>query len=290
MSKGSTISLFVLGVFAFVIYLSTFIVDQRELVILKQLGKIVEKKYEPGLHFKWPFFQNVVKFDRRILTLDSRPELILTGEKKNVLVDYFVKWRISQVDDYYRTFGGREVDAMSRMAQTVKDGLQAEFGNRTIKEVVSGDREIIMQKVGKSVDEKVNKFGIEIIDVRIKQIELPANVRESVFQRMRVERERIAKEHRALGEKESLIIRAKADRTRTELLATAMSNAEIVRGAGDARSTEIYAKAYGNDPKFYEFYRSLEAYRKTFNSKQDVFIMEPDSEFFSYFGNISGAK
>lgn len=290
MSKSNTLTLIVLGFVALLVYMSTFVVDQRERAIMKQLGQIVEKEYEPGLHFKIPFYQNVIKFDRRILTMDSRPELILTGEKKNVLVDYFVKWRISRVEDYYRTFGGREFDAMSRMAQTVKDGLQAEFGNRTIREVVSGEREEIMQKVAKSVDEKVSKFGIEIVDVRIKQIELPANVRESVFQRMRVERERIAKEHRALGEKESLIIRAKADRMRTELLATAMRNAEIVRGAGDAQSTEIYAKAFGKDPQFYEFYRSLEAYRRTFNTKQDVFIMEPDSEFFRYFGNIAGSQ
>ncbi len=290
MSRGNTISMIILGAIAITLYLATFVVDQRERAILLQLGQIVEKEFEPGLHFKWPFYQNVQKFDRRILTLDSRPELILTGEKKNVLVDYFVKWRISKVEDYYRTFGGREFDAMSRMAQTVKDGLQAEFGNRTIREVVSGEREEIMQKVGKNVDEKVGKFGIEIIDVRIKQIELPPNVRESVFQRMRVERERIAKEHRALGQKESLIIRAKADRARTELLAEAMQNAEKIRGAGDAMSTEIYARAYGKDPQFYEFYRSLEAYRKTFNTKQDVFVMEPDSEFFRYFGSISGTN
>ena len=185
MSKGNTLSMIILGAIAILLYLATFVVDQRERAILLQLGQIVEKEFEPGLHFKWPFYQNVQKFDRRILTLDSRPELILTGEKKNVLVDYFVKWRISKVEDYYRTFGGREFDAMSRMAQTVKDGLQAEFGNRTIREVVSGERAEIMQKVGQNVDEKVGKFGIEIIDVRIKQIELPPNVRESVFQRMR---------------------------------------------------------------------------------------------------------
>jgi membrane protease subunit HflC len=290
MSKGNTLSMIILGAIAILLYLSTFIVDQRERAILLQLGQIVEKEFEPGLHFKWPFYQNVQKFDSRILTLDSRPELILTGEKKNVLVDYFVKWRISKVEDYYRTFGGREFDAMSRMAQTVKDGLQAEFGNRTIREVVSGERAEIMQKVGQNVDEKVGKFGIEIIDVRIKQIELPPNVRESVFQRMRVERERIAKEHRALGQKASLIIRAKADRARTELLATAMQNAEKIRGAGDAQSTEIYADAYSKEPQFYEFYRSLEAYRKTFNTKQDVFVMEPDSEFFKYFGNVQGSE
>ncbi len=290
MPRANTLSLIFLGAIAIVLYLSVFIVDQREKVILLQLGQIIEKEYDPGLYFKWPFLQNVRRFDRRILTLDSRPELILTGEKKNVLVDYFVKWRISKIEDYYRTYGGREFDAMSRMAQTVKDGLQAEFGNRTIREVVSGEREEIMQKVAQSVDEKVGEFGIEIIDVRIKQIELPPNVRESVFQRMRVERERIAKEHRAMGEKESLIIRAKADRARTELLADAMRKAEEIRGAGDAESTDIYARAYGKDPDFYQFYRSLQAYRTTFNSKQDILVMEPDSEFFKFFGSTAGTK
>lgn len=289
MSSKNVISLILILVVAIILALSVFIVDQRQKALVLQLGQIVDHKTEPGLYFKIPVFQNVQYFDSRILTLDSRPELILTGEKKNVLVDYYVKWRISDVKNYYRTFGGREFDAMSRMAETIKDGLQAEFGNRTIREVVSGDRVEIMQKVGEGVDEKVSKFGIEIIDVRIKQIELPLNVRGSVFQRMRVERERIAKEHRAKGEKESLIIRAKADRARTELLADARRQAEEIRGAGDAEATQIYAEAYSKDPKFYQFYRSMQAYRETFNTKEDILVLEPDSEFFRYFGNSLGS-
>jgi membrane protease subunit HflC len=290
MSRTNIISIIGLAIIAIVLSLSMFIVDQRQKALVLQLGQIVGQKTEPGLYFKIPLFQNVKIFDSRILTLDTRPELILTGEKKNVLVNYYVKWRISDLQNYYRTFGGREFDAMSRMAETIKDGLQAEFGNRTIKEVVSGDRVEIMRKVSEGVDEKIGKFGIEIIDVRIKQIELPINVRDSVFQRMRVERERIAKELRAKGEKESLIIRAKADRARTELIADARRKAQEIRGSGDAEATQIYAEAYNKDPKFYQFYRSMEAYRNTFDTKSDILILEPDSEFFQYFGNALGTQ
>ncbi|MCK5092414.1 MAG: protease modulator HflC [Gammaproteobacteria bacterium] len=277
-----------LGVFAIaaislLVWLSVFIVDEREKAMLFRLGEIVRSDYEAGVHFMIPFINNVKKFDRRILTLDSKPEQILTGEKKNVMVDYFVKWRISNVEDFYRSFGGRERDASIRMAQIIKNALQAELGNRTIKEVVSGQREEIMYNVTTSADGKVKEFGIEIVDVRVKQIELPVNVRESVFERMRVERDRIAKEFRAEGEKDSKIIHAKADRKRTELLASAKREAEEIRGAGDAIATETYAKAYGKNAEFYKFYRSLLAYKSTFNSKDDILVLEPDSEFFQYF-------
>lgn len=265
-------------------WLSVFQVKETETAILLRLGEVVRTDFNPGLHFMVPIYQNVRKYDRRVLTLDSRPEQILTGEKKNVMVDYFVKWRISNAELYYRTFGGRENDALQRMAQTTKDGLQSELGNRTIKDVVSGERKEIMENVAQRVHSKVIDFGIDIIDVRIKQIELPVNVRSSVFDRMSVERERIAKEHRAKGEKESLIIRAKADRKRTEMLATAERQSEEIRGAGDAKATQTYADAYQQDEEFYEFYRSLLAYRTSFNQKQDILVLEPDSEFFSYFG------
>ena len=264
--------------------MSVFIVDEREKAILLRLGEIVRTDFKPGIHFKTPFINNVIKFDSRILTLDARPEQILTGEKKNVLVDYFVKWRIADVEKYYRSFSGLERDAALRMSQTVKDGLQQELGDRTIREVVSGEREQIMQAVTQRASEKVQGFGIEIVDVRIKQIELPPNVRNSVFERMRVERERIAKEHRANGEKEARIIRAKANRKRTEILADARRKAEEIRGAGDAIATETYARAYSRDADFYRFYRSLEAYRKSFRDRSDILVLEPDSEFFRYFG------
>ncbi|WJW74819.1 protease modulator HflC [Thiohalobacter sp. IOR34] len=271
-------------------WMSMFVVDERERAILFHLGEIVRSDYEPGLHFMVPIYNNVKKFDRRILTLDAKPEQVLTGEKKNVLVDYFVKWRISDVESFYRSFGGREIDAASTLAQTIKDGLQAELGNRTIKEVVSGERKEIMASVARRAGSKVSDFGIEIIDFRIKQIELPSKVAGAVFQRMRAERERVAKEHRARGEKESLIIRARADRLRTEILAAARRKADEIRGAGDAQATEIYAEAYGRDPAFYGFYRSMEAYRTAFSSKQDVMVLEPDNEFFRFFADDQGRR
>ena len=271
-------------------YLSLFTVDEREKAIMFRLGEIVRSDFEPGLHFKLPIVNNVRKFDSRVLTLDSRPEQILTGEKKNVLIDYYVKWQIEQVEDYYRAFSGRESDAISRMAQTIKDGLQAELGNRTIREVVSDERTQIMSNVATKADEKMAQFGIDVIDVRIKQIELPPNVATSVFDRMRAERERIAKEHRAEGEKAARIIRARADRERTELLADARRQAEEIRGAGDAQATQIYAEAFSQDEDFFDFYRSMQAYRESFTSKQDILLLQPDSDFFQYFSGGTGGR
>lgn len=290
MFASKMIALVIAGLAGIILYLSAFIVKETDQAIVFQLGEIVHSDYEPGIHFMKPLINNVRLFERRILTLDSRPEQILTGEKKNVMVDYFVKWRIADVEDYYRSFGGRESDALLRMSQTIKDGLQGELGNRTIKEVVSGQRQEIMTNVAMRAGEKLSGFGIEIIDVRIKQIELPGQVRSSVYERMSAERERIAKEHRALGEKESRIIRAQADRQRTELLAQAQRSAEEIRGAGDAIATETYANAYGKNTSFYEFYRSMLAYKNTFNSKQDIMVLEPDAEFFQYFSEISGER
>ena len=266
-------------------WMSVFTVDERERAILFHLGQIARSDFEPGLHFMVPVYHNVRKFDRRILTLDAKPEQILTGEKKNVLVDYFAKWRITDVEAFYRSFGGREIDATSRMAQTIKDGLQSELGNRTIRAVVSGERKEIMDGVARRANHKMRDFGIQIVDFRIKQIELPSNVAVSVFERMRAERERIAKEHRALGEKAARIIRARADRARTEILAEARRKSDEIRGAGEAQATEIYAKAYDRDREFYDFYRSLQAYRTAFRSSDDLLVLEPDSEFFRYFGS-----
>ena len=266
-------------------WMSVFTVDERERAILFHLGQIVRSDFEPGLHFMIPVYHNVRKFDRRILTLDAKPEQILTGEKKNVLVDYFAKWRITDVEAFYRSFGGREIDAASRMAQIIKDGLQSELGDRTIRAVVSGERKEIMEGVAQRANDKMRDFGIQIVDFRIKQIELPSNVAGAVFERMRAERELIAKEHRALGEKAARIIRARADRARTEILAEARRKSDEIRGAGEAQATEIYAKAYDRDREFYDFYRSLQAYRTAFRSSDDLLVLEPDSEFFRYFGS-----
>lgn len=283
------LSLFILGLVILLGLSSLFVVDERELAIKFQLGEIVKSDYQPGLHFKapWPI-NNVQKFDKRVLTLDTRPERFLTGEKKNVSVDFFVKWRIRQPEIFYTSFVGDERQAGLRLLQIIKNGLQLEFDKRTIKQVVSGQRAQMMRDLTVKGNSELSQFGIEIIDVRIKQIELPVDVRNSVFQRMRAERERIAKEHRAQGQETAKGIRAVAERDRTVLLAEAQRDAETTRGEGDAIATETYAKAYSQDAGFYEFYRSMEAYKTALASKQDVLVLEPNSEFFKYFGSNTG--
>ena len=268
---------------------SLFIVDERQLAIKFQLGEIVESNYEPGLHVKapWPI-NNVRKFDKRILTLDTRPERFLTGEKKNVSVDFFVKWRIKHPATYYTSFMGDERQAGLRLLQIVNNGLQLEFDKRTIKQVVADDRSVMMTDLTTKANNEVEPFGIEIVDVRIKQIELPDEVLNSVYQRMRAERERIAKEHRAQGQEAAKGIQAVADRERTVLLAEAKRDAEVSRGEGDALATEIYANAYGENQEFYAFYRSMNAYREALANSNDVLVLEPDSEFFRYFSDYSG--
>ena len=268
---------------------SLFIVDERQLAIKFQLGEIVESNYEPGLHIKapWPI-NNVRKFDKRILTLDTRPERFLTGEKKNVSVDFFVKWRIKEPARYYTSFMGDERQAGLRLLQIVNNGLQLEFDKRTIKQVVADDRSVMMTDLTTKANNEVKPFGIEIVDVRIKQIELPDEVLNSVYQRMRAERERIAKEHRAQGQEAAKGIQAVADRERTVILAEARRDAEISRGEGDALATEIYADAYGENQEFYAFYRSMTAYREALANPNDVLVLEPNSEFFKYFNDYSG--
>jgi membrane protease subunit HflC len=262
-----------------------FIVDERQLAIKFRLGEIVDSDYAPGLHFKapWPI-NNVRKFDKRILTLDTQPERFLTNEKKNVSVNFFVKWRIKSPALFYTSFMGDERQAGLRLMQIIKNGLQLEFDQRTIRQVVSDERSQMMTNLTTKGNEEVAQFGIEIVDVRIKQIELPPDVRTSVFQRMRAERERIAAEHRAQGEEAAKGIRAVADRERTVLLAEAQRDAEVTRGEGDARATDIYGKAYSQDAEFYDFYRSMNAYRGALANGNDVLVLEPDSEFFKYFG------
>lgn len=272
-----------------VLWTSFFIIDERQVAIKLQLGEIIEAEYAPGLHFMKPlFFNNVIKFDKRILTLDTRPERFLTGEKKNVSVDFFIKWRIMNPENFYTSFAGDESQAGLRLLQIVKNGLQLEFDQRTIKQVVSGERAEMMESVTMDANAAVNDFGIEVIDVRIKQIELPVEVRNAVFDRMRAERDRIAREHRAQGDEAAKGIRAVADRERTVLLAEAQRDAERLRGEGDAKATKTYADAYSKDKDFYAFYRSMNAYRKSLDSKRDILVLEPDSEFFKYFNSSTG--
>jgi len=278
----------IVGFLVFAVFISSFTlftVNEYEKAIKFKLGKIEKFDYTPGLYVQIPFVNNIRKFDARILTLDSEPQQFLTGEKKNVIVDFFVKWRIARVDDFYTSFSGDERQASLRLSEIIKNGLQIEFDTRTIKEVVSGDRAEIMDNLKKKANEQVGQFGIDIIDVRIKQIELPPKVRSSVFQRMRAERERVAKSHRSKGAETAERIRADADRQRTVIKAEAYREAETIRGNGDAKATDIYAKAYGKNSEFYSFYRSINAYKESFSNKKDIIVLEPTSEFFKYFKN-----
>ncbi len=262
---------------------SFFIVDQRERAVLFQVGELKDAEFKPGLHLKIPFFQSVSKFDGRVLTLDNHTENFLTGEKKNVEVDFFVKWRIADPAVYYRATGGQELVALDRLSAIVNRGLRDEFGSRTIQQAVSDERDVIMQELERKVVTNVRDLGVEIIDVRLKSINLPQTVSESVYDRMRAERARVASDLRARGAEEAEKIRAEADREAQVTLANAYKTAEQLRGEGDAKAADIYAKAYGQDAEFYSFYRSLNVYRASFGSGQDILVLEPNSPFFKYF-------
>lgn len=263
--------------------LTAYTVDQRQNAIIFQLGEIVDVKTEPGLYFKIPFLQNIRYFDSRVLTLDSNePERFITSEKKNVLVDSFVKWRIIDVKKYYVSVGGDEARARTRLFQTVNDSLRAEFGKRTVHDVVSGQRDQIMEILRQKADQDARKIGVQVLDVRLKRVDLPQEVSESVYQRMEAERKRVANELRSTGAGEAEKIRADADRQREVIIAEAYRDAQRTKGEGDAKAAEIYAEAYSRNPEFYAFYRSMEAYRQTFKNKSDVMVLDPSSEFFKY--------
>ncbi len=270
------------------VYSSTFIVNQWEMALKLRLGEIVDSDYEPGLHFKLPIVHNVTKFDGRIQTLDARPERFITLEKKDVIVDSYVKWRITNVALYFRSTGGSATKTGRLLAERINTSLRDEFGKRTIQEVISGDRTEIMTLLTKESDSQASELGIEVLDVRIKQIDLPAEVSGSVYERMRAERERVARDLRAKGAEAAEKIRAGADKERTVILANAYKLAEEQRGAGDARSSAVYADAYNTNREFYSFYRSLNAYKSVFRGGQDIMVLEPNSEFFRYFKNQLG--
>jgi membrane protease subunit HflC len=279
---------FGVAVLVAIVWASAFFVDQRELALKLRLGEIVDADYQPGLHFKIPVINNIKKFDKRIQALDAKAERFLTIEKKDVIVDYFVKWRISNVAQFFRSTGGLPDRAGQLLESRINTALRDEFGKRTIQEVVSGERREIMDTLTKKADENAEDIGVDIIDVRVKKIDLPAEVSESVYGRMRAERERVARDLRARGAEAAERIRADADRQRTELLAEAYREAEQTRGEGDARSAEIYAAAFEKDPEFYAFWRSLGAYRQAFEQGGDMMVLEPDSDFFRYFKDQLG--
>lgn len=268
-----------------------FIIKETERGVMLEFGKVVRADIEPGLHVKIPLVNEVRKFDARVLTLDARPERFLTVEKKGMMVDSFAKWRISDVGKYYTATNGEESRAERLLAQRVNEGLRNGFGERSLQEVVSGERDQLMTALTTRLNAITQtELGIELVDVRVKRIDLPEQVSESVFNRMTTEREREAREHRSKGKEQAEVIRADADRQRTILEAEAYRDSEQIRGEGDAKAAAIYAAAFNKDPEFYSFVRSLNAYRETFKGKEDVMLVDPDSDFFRYLKDSKGGK
>lgn len=284
------VSTTIAGLIILVILLSTlFVVDQRQYAIVFALGEVKKVINEPGLHFKLPPpFQNVVFLDKRILTLDTpEADRFITAEKKNILVDAYVKWRILDPRLYFISFTGDERRAQDRMSQMIKAALNEEITKRTVREVISGERSKVMNAIQKKVTEEAKQIGVEIIDVRLKRVDYVEQINNSVYDRMKAERVRVANELRSTGAAESEKIRADADRQRTVILAEAYRDAENIRGDGDAKATQIYSQAFGQNPEFYKFYRSLEAYRASFKNRNDMMVVDPNSEFFKYFKSTS---
>jgi modulator of FtsH protease HflC len=279
----STLVLIVIGFFALMGSSSLFTVHQTQYALKVRLGKVVSSDFEPGLNFKLPIVDQIRYFDKRVQNLDAPAERFLTSEKKNLIVDSYIKWRITNVGQYFISVGGVEKVANQRLSEITADGLRSKFASRTIQEVVSGDRASIMSSITEEANKRAQSLGVEVVDVRIKRIELPQEVSQSVHRRMEAERERVAKELRSRGEAEAVRIRADADRQRVVLQAEAQRKAEEIRGLGEAQATEIYAQAFTQDPEFYNFYRSLNAYKRTFGHKNDLLVFEPNSDFFKYF-------
>tara|TARA_B100000925_G_scaffold155318_1_gene116522 strand:- start:99 stop:968 length:870 start_codon:yes stop_codon:yes gene_type:complete len=268
---------------------STFIVDEREVAIKFRLGEIVRSYDVPGLYLMIPFINNVKKYDSRLLTMDSKPEQFLTSEKKNVIVDSFVKWKITSPENFYRASKGDERIGINRLSQIINDLTKSEFSKRTINEVVSGDRDKLMEIVKTEANNSAGALGITVIDVRLKKVDLPEEVSDSVYARMVKERATVAKAFRSKGKEEAQGISATAERESATIIAEAYKEAQKIKGEGDAISTETYAAAYNLSPEFYSFYRSLTAYRESFNAKQDVLVIKPDSDFFKYFTDPEGS-
>ncbi len=293
MSKNISSS-FIVTVVALLLFMGNsfiYVMKQTEKGVKLRFGRIIEADIQPGLHFKMLGADKVLKFDGRILTHEARQESFLTREKKRLIVDAFAKWRITDVEAYYKATGGDEAVADSRLADRVNDGLRNQFGTRTLHEVVSGERDLLMDNITIELNKTVGEsLGIEVVDVRVKRIDLPSEVSEQVFRRMKAEREKEARELRSKGKESAEKIRADADRQETIIAANAYKESEQLRGAGDANASAIYANAYNRDPEFYAFTRSLKAYTRSFGSKGDILLVEPDSDFFRYLKDPYGRK
>ena len=270
--------------------LSAFTVNQRELAIKLQVGEVVRADYEPGLHFKIPVFQTIRKFPKRILTISDRPERIFTAERLALQVDFFVKWRIVDPVQFYTSTGGALLVANNRLSEIIKNAIVTEFGKRSVQEAISVERVELMRDMLETAKETAQGLGVELVDVRVKQVEFPDDVRNSVYQQMREERARVAAERRAQGAEIAEQKRSAADRQRTVIIADANRDAQIIRGEGDARAAETYASAYSQDPEFYAFYRSIDAYRNSVGKSGDILVLDPNNEFFRYLNRSSGGQ
>lgn len=288
--KPATINILVATVALLVIAsLSLFVVDQRQTAIVFQFGEIVRIEDQPGIKWKLPLVQNVKYFDRRIQTVDAtEPERYMTSEKKNVMVDAFVKWRIADVKQYYIRMSGDQMRAEIRLMQTVNSAIREEFGKHTVHDVVSGEREKIMTVLREKTNADAKDIGVEVLDVRLKRVDLPSEISDKVFTRMEAERKTVANDLRATGYSESEKIRADADRQRQVILANAYRDAQRIKGEGDAKATSIYANAFSHNPEFFAFYRSMEAYKESFKNKGDVMVIDPNSDFFKYLKKGAG--
>ena len=290
MNTAKMAGLMLLGAAVVVIGLSAFTVNEREMAIKLQLGEVVQADYDPGLHFKWPFVQNVRKFPRRILTISDRPERIFTAENEAVQVDFFVKWRIVDPVRFYTSTGGSLDVANGRLSEIIKNAVVTEFGKRSVSDAISLERQELMRDMLNLAAPTADDLGVSLVDFRIKQVEFMDEVRNSVYQQMAAERARIATDRRFTGRAEAEKRRAGADREVTVILANAYRDGQLIRGEGDAKAAEVYASAYNRDPEFYAFYRSIDAYRKSVGGKGDVLVLDPNNEFFRYLNQSDGEQ
>jgi len=288
MSNARFAALVVFGLGFVVIGLSAFTVNEREHAIKLQVGEVVQSNYEPGIHWKIPIYQNVRKFPRRILTISDQPERIFTAERRALQVDFFVKWRIVDPVSFYTSTGGFEDIANDRLSEIIKNSIVTEFGKRTVEQAISVERAELMRDMLATASSTAQGLGVELIDVRVKQVEFPDDVKNAVYREMREERNRVAAELRAGGRETEQQRKSEADKERTIILADAYRDSQIIRGEGDARAAEIYANAYSQDPEFYEFYRSIDAYRKSMGKSGDILVLDPNNEFFRYLNSSTG--
>ncbi len=290
MSNARFMGLVVFGFLFIIIGLSAFTVNEREHAIKLRVGEVIRADYEPGLHWKIPVYENVRKFPKRILTISDQPERIFTAERRALQVDFFVKWRIIEPVSFYTSTGGFENVANDRLSEIIKNSIVTEFGKRSVEQAISVERAELMRDMLASARATAEGLGVELIDVRVKQVEFPDDVKNAVYREMREERARVAAELRAQGRETAEERKSSADKDRTIILADAYRDAQIIRGEGDARAAEIYANAYNKDPEFYAFYRSIDAYRKSMGKSGDILVLDPNNEFFRYLNKSTGEQ